>query len=293
MYGVSMNRLTVERRTMILKCLTEGNSVRATSRLTSASKTTILKLVSEFGEFAKWFQDRELVDLPCSDIQIDEIWSFCGCREKNKEAASNPQIGDVWTWTTICRDTKLTPCWLVADRSTRSAVELMVDLSLRLKNRKVQISTDGYKPYLLAIERAFPWGVDFGRIVKIYGSSKKWNVVIGMEKEIVSGSPKIGNICTSHVERQNLTMRMSMRRFTRLTNAFSKKLENHMAMVAIHFLNYNFVREHSSIKEVPAVAAEVCDSRYCFDTLIEMFDEYRERKYPCNRPSTYKRRKAS
>ncbi len=150
-----MNRLTVERRAMILKCLTEGNSVRATSRLTSASKTTILKLVSEFGEFATWFQDKELVNLPCSDIQIDEIWSFCGCKEKNKEKAVNPQAaGDVWTWTTLCRDTKLTPSWLVADRGLISAKQIVNDLASRLTNR-AQISTDGHRAYIHAIKGAF------------------------------------------------------------------------------------------------------------------------------------------
>ena len=286
-----MNRLSVERRVSILQCLTEGVSVRATSRLTSTSKTTILKLIAEFAEFASWFQDRELVDLPCTDVQVDEIWCFCGCKEKNKEKSSRKLAGSVWTWTAMCRDTKLVPSWLVADRNNRSAVEVMVDLSLRLSG-KAQISTDGFKSYLLAVDRAFPWGTDFGRVVKIYGKSKHYNQVVGMEKEVISGDPKISRICTSHVERQNLTMRMNMRRFTRKTNAFSKKVENHAAMVAIHYINYNFVREHSSIGTAPAVVAGVCDDPYKLENLVEMFDQYRTEKYPVNRPDRYKRRAA-
>ncbi len=288
-----MNRLPIERRAAVLRCLNEGNSVRATSRLTSTSKTTILKLVCEFGEFASWFQDGQLVNLPCKDIQIDEIWSFCGCKEKNKPKSGGKLAGSVWTWVAVCRDTKLVPSWLVADRNNRSAVELMIDLSHRLSGR-AQISTDGFKSYLMAVKRAFPHGdVDFGRVVKIYGNAKHFNNVIGMRKEVITGSPNISHICTSHIERQNLNMRMSMRRFTRKTNGFSKKVENHAAMLAVHYLNYNFIRKHQTIKAAPAVEAGVCDESYKLESLIEMFDEYRNEKYPCDRPARYKRRAAS
>ena len=257
-----MNRLSVERRVSILKCLTEGNSVRATSRMVPASKNTVLKLLSEFGEFASCFQDERLVNLTCKDVQVDEIWSFCGCKEKNKKKSRRNLAGSVWTWVAICRETKLVPSWLVADRNNRAAVEMMVDLSLRLVDGRIQISTDGFKSYLLAVERAFPKEVDFGRLVKIYGQGKSCDKVIGIEKQVVRGDPKISRICTSHVERQNLNMRMCMRRYTRKTNAFSKDLNNHIAMVAIHYLNYNFVRKHRAINEVPAVAAGVCEKPF-------------------------------
>ena len=284
-----MNRLSVEKRAMILKCLTEGNSIRATVRLTGASKTTIMKLIVEFGEFAAWFQNDQLVNLPCKDVQIDEIWSFCGCKEKNVEKAKTPQVGDVWTWTAVCRDTKLTPSWLVADRSYRAARELCEDLAFRLANR-AQISTDGHRAYVHAVQGAFDGEVDYGRLIKVYGQdSQGREIVLRCDKEVVCGSPAKENICTSHVERQNLTMRMNMRRFTRLTNAFSKKLENHTAMIGIHFLNYNFVRKHQTIKTAPAVEAGVTDSPLKIEELVERFDGYRSENHPIQRPSTYRK----
>lgn len=285
-----MNRLDVEKRALILKCLTEGNSMRATSRLTGASKTTITKLVCEFGEFASWFQDKIFVDLPCTDIQLDEIWSFCGCKQKNKATAKNPQHGDVWTWTSLCRDTKLTPSWLVADRGVSAACEIVGDLAGRLKN-KVQISTDGHRAYVSAVLGAFD-DVDYGRLIKVYGQDKKGNeIVLRCDKQVVKGTPNVDNICTSHVERSNLTMRMNMRRFTRLTNAFSKKVENHSAMINIHFLNYNLVRKHETIKTAPAVEAEVISSPLTMQELVGEFDIYRETKYPILRPLRYKKRR--
>jgi IS1 family transposase len=286
-----MNRTGTEKRAMILRCLTEGNSVRATNRLTTASKTTILKLIEEFGEFATWFQDKKLVNLPCKDLQLDEIWSFCGCKQKNREKSSNPQFGDVWTWTTLCRDTKLTPSWLVADRGHLAARELIEDLAPRLANR-VQISTDGHRAYIYAISGVFKGDVDYGRLIKVYGADEKGNeVVLRCDKEAEIGSPDESRICTSHVERQNLTMRMQMRRFTRLTNGFSKKVENHAAMVAIHFLNYNMVRKHQTIKTAPAVAAEVIEKPMKLEETIELFDEYRKMEHPGNRPIRYKKRR--
>lgn len=288
-----MNRLDTGKRSMILKCLTEGNSVRATVRLTGASKTTILKLIPEFGEFAAWYQDKELVHLPCKDLQLDEIWSFCGCKEKNKEDSKQPQVGDVWTWTALCRDTKLNPSWLVADRSVDSARRVVDDLASRLAN-KVQISTDGHRAYIQAIGSAFGDDVDYGRLVKVYGKdSEGRDVVIRADKEAVIGFPIEENICTSHVERQNLTMRMNLRRFTRLTNGFSKKLENHAAMVAIHFLNYNMVRKHQTIKTAPAVAAGVIEKPLKLDDLIEEFDAFRLVNYPVERPLRYKPRRTA
>lgn len=286
-----MNRLDTAKRTMIIRALTEGNSVRSVVRMTGASKTTILKLIPEFGEFAAWYQDKVLVDLPCTDLQLDEIWSFCGCKEKNKGGAKQPQVGDVWTWTALCRDTKLVPSWLVADRGTRSACQLVQDLAGRLSNR-VQISTDGHRAYIQAVRSAFGHDVDYGRLIKVYGKDDQGReIVIRADKEAEIGYPVEDRICTSHVERQNLTMRMQMRRFTRLTNAFSKKLENHAAMISIHFLNYNLVRKHQTIKTAPAVAAGVIGQPVKMEELIEEFDAFRDENYPIERPLRYKKRR--
>lgn len=285
-----MNALDAAKRSIVLRCLTEGNSVRATTRLAGVSKTTVLKLIVEFGEFAEWFQGKRLVNLPCKDIQIDEIWSFCGCKEKNREKAITPQHGDVWTWTTLCRDTKLTPTWLVADRGHQAAVQLVGDLAGRLANR-VQISTDGHRAYVYAIKGAFGEDVDYGRLIKVYGQDEKGNeVVIRADKVPTIGAPDEDRICTSHVERQNLTMRMNMRRFTRLTNAFSKKVENHAAMVAIHFLNYNMIRKHQTIKTAPAVAAGVLEKPMTMLETSEIFEEWRTVRFPVDRPKNYRPR---
>lgn len=284
-----MNKLDTGKRSMILRCLTEGNSVRATTRLTGASKTTILKLVSEFGEFAEKFQGEKLVNLPCKDLQLDEIWSFCGCKQKNKERTIKEQHGDVWTWTALCRDTKLTPSWLVADRGVDSARIIVRDLASRLANR-VQLSTDGHRAYVYAIKGAFKDDVDYGRLIKIYGQDDAGReVVTKIIRETVVGSVDEDTICTSHVERQNLTMRMNMRRFTRLTNGFSNKVENHAAMVSIHFLNYNMIRKHQTIRTAPAVAAGVLDKPMKMEEACELFQEYREREFPVDRPIRYKK----
>lgn len=285
-----MNRTATEKRAMIIRCLTEGNSIRATVRLTGASKNTITKLIVEFGEFAAWYQDKMLRNLPCTDLQLDEIWAFCGCKEKNKGTAKNPQVGDIWTWTALCRDTKLVPSWLVADRGVAAARDIVDDLAGRLANR-VQISTDGYRAYVQAIKSSFGEEVDYGRLIKVYGTDKAgFQVVLSADKLPAIGMPDAEKICTSHVERQNLTMRMGMRRFTRLTNGFSKKAENHAAMVSIHFLNYNFCRKHQTIKTAPAVAAGVISQPMKLEELVILFDEFLNSHYPVNRPLRYNTR---
>jgi IS1 family transposase len=285
-----MNRTGTGKRAMIIKCLTEGNSIRSTVRMTGAAKNTVTKLVVEFGEFAAWYQDKMLRNLKCTDLQLDEIWSFCGCKEKNKGTAKNPQVGDIWTWTALCRETKLVPSWLVSDRGHRAAAQIVDDLAGRLSGR-VQLSSDGHRAYVHAIRGAFGEEVDYGRLIKVYGTDNQGReIVIRADKVSTIGHPEVDNICTSHVERQNLTMRMQMRRFTRLTNGFSKKVENHAAMVAIHFLNYNFVRKHQTIKTAPAVAAGVIGEPLTLDTLMALFDEFRAEWYPVNRPLRYKPR---
>ena len=275
---------------MVLKCLTEGNSIRATVRMTGAAKNNITKLIVEFGEFAAWFQNKMPLDLQCTDLQFDEIWAFCGCEEKNKGTPVQPQGGVIWTWTALCRETKLVPPWLVADRGINSACEIVNDLSARLANR-VQISTDGHKAYVQAIKGAFGEEVDFGRLIKVYDTDSKGNdVILRCDKESTIGTPIAARICTSHVERRNLTMRMNMCRFTRLTNGFPKKAENHAAMVSIHFLNYNFVRRHQTIKTAPAVAAGVIEQPMTLAELLALFDDFRADLYPVERPLRYRPR---
>ena len=282
-----MNRTASEKRAMIVRCLTEGNSIRSTVRMTGASKNTITKLVVEFGEFAAWYQDKMLRNLPCKDLQLDEIWPFCGCKEKNKGTSIAPKGGDIWTWTALCRDTKLVPSWLVGDRGMNSARVIVNDLVSRLTNR-VQISTDGHVAYIHAIKGAFGEDVDYGRLIKVYGTDAQGReVVLRADKVPTIGEPEMDNICTSHVERQNLTMKMQMRRFTRLSNGFSKKAENHAVMVSIHFLNYNFVRKHQTIKTAPAVAAGVIKQAMTLGELMDLFAEFRTEMYPVCRPLRY------
>ncbi len=167
-----MNRTGTEKRAMIIRCLTEGNSIRSTVRMTGAAKNTVTKLVVEFGEFAAWYQDKTLRNLKCTDLQLDEIWAFCGCKEKNKGTSTHPQGGDIWTWTALCRDTKLVPSWLVADRGHRSACDMVDDLASRLANR-VQISTDGHRAYIYAIKGAFGEEIDYGRLVKVLRNGRQ------------------------------------------------------------------------------------------------------------------------
>jgi IS1 family transposase len=278
---VSMNRLTTERRVQVVRCLVEGNSIRATVRLTGVAKNTITKLLVELGDACAAYQDRTLRDLPCQRIQCDEIWSFCHAKAKNVPDGHRDEFGwgDVWTWTAIDADTKLVPSWLVADRSGASAIALMDDLRGRLANR-VQLSTDGHRPYLEAVEGAFGANVDYAQIVKFYGndpeSEKRYSPTIctGVDVRPITGDPDPAHISTSHVERQNLSMRMGMRRFTRLTNAFSKKVENLAAAVSLHFLYYNFTRPHQSLKNpyprTPAMAAGVADHVWKVEEIVAL-----------------------
>lgn len=268
-----MNRLTLARRTAVLRTLVDGNSVRATCRITDTAKGTVLRLLADAGAMCLDFQRRALVGLPCKRLQCDEIWSFVGAKERN--IAPNDKgngRGDVWTWTAICADTKIVPCWHVGARDADAARLFMEDLALRLASR-VQITTDGHKAYLSAVEGAFGWfGADYAMLVKLYGQTPEGQrrysppEVVGAEKKTVMGHPNEADVSTSYVERQNLTMRMNMRRFTRLTNGFSKKLENHMHAISLHFMHYNFARPHTTltraaggIHTTPAMAAGVAD----------------------------------
>jgi len=277
----AMNKLDTRTRAMILRCLVEGNSIRSTARLTDTSKNTVTKLLIDAGKVCTVYQFAAFRNLPCRRIQVDEIWSFVYAKAKNVAAAkAAPDVaGDVWTWTAICADTKLVPSWLVSDRSSAAAIEFMDDLASRLAHR-VQLSSDGHKPYLEAVEGAFGADIDYAVIQKIYGTAPEAArgryspaVCTGVKKERIEGSPDPKHVSTSYVERQNLTMRMSMRRFTRLTNAFSKKAENHAYSVALHFMYYNFCRQHASLKKItPAMAAGVTDRLWDVEDIVALLD---------------------
>lgn len=270
-----------EKRTAVVRCLVEGNSIRATVRLTGVAKNTITKLLVELGDACAAYQDATLVNLPCQRVQCDEIWSFCNAKAKNvpEEHKGSPEWGDVWTWTAIDPDTKLCASWLVGQRTGADATALMDDLRGRLAN-KVQLTTDGNHLYLEAVERAFGADVDYAMLIKLYGSDpeavRRYSPTkcIGIEVRPVSGSPDPAHIGTSHVERQNLTMRMGMRRFTRLTNAFSRKVDSLYAAVSLHFLYYNFARPHGSLRNpyprTPAMAAGISDHVWKVEEIVAL-----------------------
>jgi len=276
-----MNKLSTERRTQVISALIEGNSIRATCRMTGTAKGTVIRLLREVGEACAKYQDEHLRNLPCNYIQCDEIWSFCYSKQKNvpenKEGVFG--YGDVWTWTAIDADTKLVPSWLVGLRNLECATAFMDDLAGRLANR-VQLTTDGHNVYLRAVEDAFGIDIDYAMLIKLYGEDsepqKRYSPArcIGTSKYAVQGTPDKRHISTSYVERQNLTMRMSMRRFTRLTNAFSKKIENLEHAVALHFMYYNFARPHKSLSNpyptTPAMAAGVSDHVWSIEEIVKL-----------------------
>lgn len=279
-----MNRLTKDRQAKIIKVLCEGNSIRSTARITDTAINTVVKLLRDVGAACAWYQHTHLRNLPCKHIQCDEIWSFCHAKEKNvpEEHKGEFGYGDVWTWTAIDADTKLVPSWLVGLRDAEYAHEFMADLKSRLANR-VQITTDGHNVYLWAVEDAFGANVDYAMLVKLYGQEPESETryspakCIAAEPHIVQGNPDPTKISTSFAERQNLTMRMSMRRFTRLTNAFSKKLANHMLALALYFMHYNFARVHKSLSkpypQTPAMAAGVSDHIWTIEEIVGLLSK--------------------
>ena len=275
-----MNKLTQAKRVQIIAALVEGNSIRATCRMTGAAKGTVLKLLVDLGKACAAYQDRTLRNLPCKQIQCDEIWSFCYAKEKNvsEEMKGKLGFGDVWTWTAIDADSKLIVSFLVGDRSTAYARKFIDDLASRLANR-VQLTTDGHKAYLTAVERAFGGQVDYAMLDKIYNAPPNKGTTryspaecCGTRKIKVQGNPDMKQASTSFVERQNLTMRMSMRRMTRLTNAFSKKIENQAHAVALHFMHYNFARIHQTLRVTPAMEAGVADHVWSLEEIAALLD---------------------
>lgn len=277
-----MNKLTIEKRTQIVAMICEGNSINSTCRMSGASKNTVLKLLAEVGEACALYQDRVMVGLTCKKIQCDEIWSFVGMKEKNvpEEVKGVFGIGDVYTWTSIDADTKLMPCWHVGTRGAVSAGIFMNDLASRLANR-IQLTTDGHRMYINAVEEAFGGDIDYAMLIKQYGNdgapveaARRYSPAecTGTEKRLINGNPDMKDVSTSFVERANLTMRMNMRRFTRLTNAFSKKLENHMHAISLFHMHYNFCRIHKSLRVTPAMEAGLTDHVWDLEEVLMMVE---------------------
>jgi IS1 family transposase len=281
--NMGMNKLPIERRRQILAMLCEGSSMRSIERITGVSINTVSKMLVDAGEACLILHDETVHNVKASRVQCDEIWSFCYAKDKNVPAAKDaPEgAGDVWTWIAIDADTKLIVSYFVGDRSGQSAIALMDDLRSRLSNR-VQLTTDGHRAYLEAVEGAFGADVDYAQLVKMYGNvggGKSAEVryspaeCTGIKKVRVEGNPDVKHVSTSYVERQNLTMRMSMRRFTRLTNAFSKKLDNHIHALALYFVFYNFTRIHKTLRVSPAMAAGITNRLWSLDDVIAKIDE--------------------
>jgi IS1 family transposase len=276
-----MNKLSLEKRTQVIKALVDGNSIRATCRITDTAKGTVIRLLRDVGKTCAEYQDKHLKNLSCQRVECDEIWSFCYAKEKNvpKDKQGQFGYGDVWTFVAIDANTKLVVSWLVGLRNPECATEFFKDIKERLANR-VQLTTDGHRMYYYAADIAFGKDVDYAMLVKYYGNTTDINGHYSPPKcthtatKLINGSPDMTKVSTSYVERQNLTMRMSMRRFTRLTNAFSKKIENLEYAVALHFMYYNFARSHKTLTnpypKTPAMAAGITDHIWTVAEIIAL-----------------------
>lgn len=283
MHNELMNQLSVIEKTHVISSLVEGNSIRATCRMTGIAKGTVTRILEHVGKACAEYQDIWFRHLPCKTIQCDEIWSFCYAKEKNVPAVHKGErgYGSVWTWTALDADTKLIPSWHIGSRDAIDGAIFMNDLKKRLANR-VQLTTDGNKTYLNAVENAFGADVDYAMLVKIYGDQqeeeKRYSPAecIAIEQRVLQGKPDVSKISTSYVERQNLTMRMHMRRFTRLTNGFSKKIQNLEYAVALHFMYYNFCRPHKTLNSerslgiTPAMAAGIMDHALKIEEIVHL-----------------------
>jgi IS1 family transposase len=276
-----MNKLPLEKRTQILSLLVEGSSLRSISRVCDVSINTITKLLIDAGTVCATFHDEKVRDVKTKRVQCDEIWSFCYSKQKNVAAAKRKDLayGDVWTWTGLDADSKLIVSWMVGGRDGDYAMGLMDDLGSRLANR-VQLTTDGHRAYLDAVEGAFGGDIDYAMLVKLYGAASESAKgryspaeCIGARKERIEGNPDPAHVSTSYTERHNLTMRMQMRRFTRLTNAFSKKIENHCHSLALYFVWYNWVRIHKTLKVTPAMAAGLTDKLMDMAEIATMIED--------------------
>ncbi len=283
-YSNRMNKLTHEKRAQILHLLVEGNSMRATARIADVAFNSVAKFFIDTARVCAEYQDRTFRELSCKKLQLDEIWSFVYSKAKNVPQGMEGQAGDIWTWVAIDADTKLVPSWRIGDRGGDIAKEFVADLASRLANR-VQITTDGHKAYLEAVEGAFGNEVDYAMLVKLYGEvvegQKRYSPAecVGIKKTKIAGNPDLCCTSTSFVERQNLTMRMSIRRFTRLTNAFSKKIENHAHSVALHYMHYNFCRIHKTLRQTPAMAAGVSANLWSINDIVELVENWEKEQH--------------
>jgi IS1 family transposase len=275
---VNMNRLTTEQQTRVVAALVEGNSIRSTARMTGVARNTITTLLLDLAEACAGYHDRYVRRLKVRRLQCDEIWNFVGSKAKNTTPEKKAEgCGDTWTWTAIDADTKLCISYLVGGRDAEWATEFMQDCASRIVNR-VQITTDGHRAYLEAVENAFGADIDYAQLQKIYGASLENETrysparCIGCDMKVVSGNPDPKHVSTSYVERQNLSMRMSIRRFTRLTNAFSKKVENHAAAVALWFMYYNFCRVHQTLRVTPAMEAGISTHVWNIEELVGLLN---------------------
>lgn len=280
-----MNKLSVEQRAKVVACLIEGCSLRSTVRMTGAAKKTVARLQVELGQACADYSDKVMRNLPCKIVQVDEVWSFTYCKQANvpEDLRGDETIGDTWTWIALDSETKLIPAWHVGKREISDAHIFIHDLKNRLANR-VQLTSDGHRAYLTAVEDAFGADVDYSMLVKLYGKPGKFGAdnptevryspptCIGARKRKVIGNPKRDLVSTSHIERQNLTLRMGNRRFTRLTNGYSKKLENHKWSCALHFFHYNFCRIHHTLRVTPAMEARISNHVWSLEELAGLLD---------------------
>ena len=281
-----MNRLNAKTRAQAIRCLLEGCSIRSTVRMTGVAKKTVSRLLVEAGAVAAEYQDRVMRNLPCRRIQVDEVWGFNYCKQRNvtqEIQAKVPSAGDIWLWVAIDADTKLVPCVMLGSRSAADAHEFVADLASRLSHR-VQMTTDGYRPYLEAVEAAFGQDIDYAMLVKLYGADpdgeRRYSPAqcSGSIPRVIQGHPEPAHISTSYVERQNWTLRTTMRRYTRLSNGFSRKVENHMAAVALNYFAYNFIRIHRTLRVTPAMAAGVTTRLWEVSDLVGLLEESESKK---------------
>lgn len=271
-----MNKLKIEKKAAVLSALVEGNSIRSTERMTGIHRDTIMRLTQRIGEGCKVIMDETMRNLPCENIEVDEIWSFVGKKQRHLTEDDSPsRLGDIWVYVSLDRDTKLVPTFRIGKRTPRNTRAFIADLSSRMANR-VQLSSDAMTQYAEAIERSFGSDIDYGQIVKVYEGEQigpgRYSPphVVAADRKLINGNPDFNKISTSHIERQNLTMRMCMRRFTRLTNAFSKTLENHKAAIALHFAHYNFCRRHQTLRVTPAQEAKIVNEQWSIQQLIDV-----------------------
>ena len=281
-----MNKLTHEQRVQAVNCLIEGCSIRATVRMTGIAKKTVMRLLREVGEVCESYQDRMLRNLRCRRIQVDELWGFNYCKAKNVTPEIAEKVlnaGDVWLWVAIDPESKLVPCWTLGDRGAQTAFSFIHDLKDRLANR-VQLTSDGHRVYLTAVESAFGSDVDYAMLVKIFGREQELDTrysppeCIGTQLAVITGIPNPKHISTSMVERQNWSVRTAMRRYTRLSNGFSRKIENHAAAVALNYFAYNFIKIHRTLRMSPAMAAGVTDHLWSISDLVDLWESEEQKR---------------